>query len=216
MIVPRPYDRPISIQAASEEALETFTMRLPRWPIFELVSRNPLVRRSDRIEALVLALAIMVSLLAVPLAGAVGTAVYDSRRDVYAEQARTRHITTATITDDTAAQKISRTGEATMQARWSAFGLEHSGAVTAPSASESGDHVTIWVDNNGILADKPTPTSRAAVDAVTAAAAIWASVAAAAAILVAGTRAVCDRIRAIGWRQGIDTLVSRGGPSSQP
>jgi hypothetical protein len=216
MTVPRPHDRPISIQATPEDLLETFMMRLPRWSVFELVSRNPLVRSSDRIEALVLALAVVVSLLAVPLAGAVGTAVYDSRRDVYAEQTHTRHITTATITDDTAAQQISRTDDATMQARWSAFGTEHSGAVKAPSASKSGDHVAIWVDNNGVLADKPTPTSRAALDAATAAVALWASVAAAAAILVAGTRAVCNRIRAIGWRHGIDTLVSRGGPTGQP
>jgi len=146
----------------------------------------------------------------------VGTAVYDSRRDVYAQQAQTRHITTATITDDTAAQNISRTGDAAMQARWSAFGTEHSGAVTAPSASKSGDHIAIWVDSTGALADKPTPTGRAALDAVTAAVALWASVSAAAAILLAGTRAVCNRIRAIRWRHGFDALVRPGGPSGQP
>ncbi|GAA2791179.1 Rv1733c family protein [Mycolicibacterium pallens] len=216
MAAPRPHDRPISIQTTPDDVLETFTMRLPRWSVFELVSRNPLVRGTDRIEALVLTLAIVLSLLAVPLTGAVGTAVYDSRRDVYAQQAHTRHITTATITDDTAAQYISRTGDATMQARWSAFGSEHRGAVTAPNASKSGDHIAIWVDVTGALADKPTPTSRAALDAVTAAVALWAGVAAAAAILLAGTRAVCNRIRAIGWRHGIDTLVRPGGPSGQP
>ncbi|MGH3677775.1 MAG: hypothetical protein ACRDU5_18985 [Mycobacterium sp.] len=138
MTVPRPHDRPISIHATPDDALETFTVRLPRWPIFGLLSRNPLVRRSDRIEALVLALAVVVLLLAVPVAAAVGTVVHDSRRDVYAEQAQTRHVVTAT------------------------------------------------------------------------------SVAAAAAILVAGTRAVCDRIRAIGWRHDIDTLVGRDGQRGQP
>jgi hypothetical protein len=77
MTVPRPYDRPISIQAATGEAFETFTLRLPRWPIFGLFRRNPLLRASDRIEALVMALAVMVSLLAVQVAAAVGTAVHD-------------------------------------------------------------------------------------------------------------------------------------------
>jgi len=37
--------------------------------------RNPLVRVTDRLEALVIVLAIVVSLLAAPVAGAVGTAV---------------------------------------------------------------------------------------------------------------------------------------------
>lgn len=216
MTVPRPHDRQISIHATPDVALESFTVRLPRWPIFGLLSRNPLVRRSDRIEALVSALAVVVLLLAVPVAAAVGTVVHDSRRDVYAEQAQTRQVVPATITDETAAQKISRTGDATMQARWSAAGTEHRGAVKAPSATKPGDHVAVWVDNNGVLADEPTPTSRAAVDAVTAAVLMWASVAAAAAILVAGTRAVCDRIRAIGWQHEIDTLARPGRPTGQP
>ena len=129
MTVPRPHDHPISTHAAADEALETFTVRLPRWPIFGLFRRNPLLRASDRIEALVLALAVMVSLLAVPVAAAVGTAVHDSRRDVYAQQHHTRHLVTATITDDTAAQNISRTNTATMAARWTAAGAEHTGAV---------------------------------------------------------------------------------------
>lgn len=71
MLVPRPHDQPISIRATPEEVLETSGVRLPHWSIFGLVSRNPLVWRSDRIEALVLALAITVSLLAMPLASAV-------------------------------------------------------------------------------------------------------------------------------------------------
>ena len=122
MTVPRPHDRPISTHAPADEGLETFTVRLPRWPIFGLFRRNPLIRASDRFEALVMALAVMVSLLAVPVAAAVGTAVHDSRRDVYAQQHHTRHLVTATITDDTAAQNISRTNTATMAARWSAAG----------------------------------------------------------------------------------------------
>src|SRR4026209_844330 len=131
MTVPRPHDRPISTHATADEALETFTVRLPRWSIFGLFRRNPLLRASDRIEALVMALAVMVSLLAVPVAAAVGTAVHDSRRHVYAQPHHTRHLVTATITDDTDAPDISRTNTATMAARWSAAGAEHTGPVTA-------------------------------------------------------------------------------------
>jgi hypothetical protein len=138
MTVPRPHDRPISTHAAADEGMETFTVRLPRWPIFGLFRRNPLLRASDRLEALVLVLAVMVSLLAVPVAAAVGTAIHDSRRDVYAQQLHNRHLVTATITDDAAAQNISQTNTATMAARWSAAGTEHTGAVTAQSATEPG------------------------------------------------------------------------------
>ena len=129
-----------------------------------------------------MALAVMVSLLAVPVAAAVGTAIHDSHRNLYAQQHHNRHLVTATITDNAAAQNISRTNTATMAARWSAAGTEHTGAVEAQSATKPGDHVAIWVDDNGALTDEPTPTTRASVDAVTAALFMWAGVTAAAAI----------------------------------
>jgi hypothetical protein len=49
------------------------------------------------------------------------------------------------------------------------------------------------------------------MDAVTAALFTWAGVTAAAAILLAGTRAVGDRIRASRWQHAIDTLIGRDG-----
>ena len=85
---------------ADEAAMDTFTVRLPRWPILlRLLGRDPLVRTTDRIEALVLVLAVVVSLLAAPIAAAIGTAVYDTSRRTYAEQAHTRHTVAATVTD---------------------------------------------------------------------------------------------------------------------
>ena len=213
MMAPRPHDRPISTHATADELQETFTVRLPPWPIFGLFHRNPLLRGTDRIEALAMAVAVIVLLLAVPVAAAVGTAVHDSRRDVYAEQHHTRHLVTATITDDTAAQNISQT-TVTMAGRWSAAGEEHTGAVTAQSTTKPGDQFAIWVDDNGAATDEPTPTTRAGVDAVTAALFVWAGVTAAVAILLAGTRTVCDRIRAIRWQHALDTLVGRDGHKS--
>lgn len=211
MTVPRPHDRAISIHAPADEGMEAFTVRLPQWSLFRLFRSNPLVRTSDRIEALVVALAVMVSLLAVPVAGAVGTAVHDSRRDVYVQQHQTRHLVTATIIADTAGQDFSHTSTATMAARWSAAGSEHSGPVTAQSESEPGDEVAIWVDDKGALTNAPTSTTRAGVDAVTTALFMWAAVTSAVAILLIGTRAVCNRIRASGWQRAIDTLVGRDG-----
>ena len=58
---------------ADEAAMDTFTLRLPRWPILlRLLGRDPLVRTTDRIEALVVVLAVVVSLLAAPITAAVG------------------------------------------------------------------------------------------------------------------------------------------------
>ena len=87
-----------------DAAMDTFTVRLPRWPFVQwLFGRNPLIRLSDRVEALVLVFAVVVSVLAAPMAAAVGTAVYDSRSTFYAEQAQNRRTVTATVIDDSAA-----------------------------------------------------------------------------------------------------------------
>lgn len=209
---PGPHDQRGSGDLRADEAvMDVFTVRLPRWPILlRLRGRDPLVRTTDRIEALVLALAVVVSLLAAPLAAAVGTAVYDSRRLVYAEQAHTRHAVAATVTDVPASQQFLRTGTTTVSARWTSGDAEHTGAVTAQSTAKTGDTVEIWVDNGGAQVPAPTPTTRAAVEAVTGALVIWISVAATAAALFTVTRAVCDRIRFAGWQHDLDSVVGNG------
>jgi hypothetical protein len=55
--------------------METFTLAPVGGWIVRAFGRNPLVRTSDRIEALLLILAVAVALAAAPIAGAIGTAV---------------------------------------------------------------------------------------------------------------------------------------------
>lgn len=214
----RPHDQRGTAHWRTDKAeMDTFTVRLPRWPVLlRLRGRDPLVRRIDRIEALVLVLAVAVSLLAIPIAAAVGTAVHDSSRRAYAERAHNRHSVTATVTDVPASQQILRTGTITVPARWTAAGTEHTGTVKAQLTTKTGDPIEIWVDDTGAQALAPTSTTRAAVEAVMSVLAIWISVAAIAATLSTLTRAVCDRIRSAGWQQELDSLVGNGDGHQYP
>ncbi len=213
----RPNDQRGAIQwRADEAAMDTFTLRLPRWPILlRLLGRDPLVRTTDRIEALVFVLAVVVSLLAAPFTAAAGTAVYDSSRHIYAEQAHTRHTVTATVTDVPATQ-ILRTGTITVSARWIAGGAEHTGAVETQSTTKTGDTSEIWVDGTGAQVPAPTPTTRAAAEAAMGALVMWICVAAIAATLFTATRAVCDRIRFTQWQHDLDNLVGNGDGHQHP
>src|SRR6476661_9237263 len=124
--------------------MDTFALHLPRWPaVVRLLGRGPLVRATDRIESLVVVLAVVVSLVTIPIAAAVGTAAYDSRRAGYAEQADTRHTVAATVTDVPASQ-IVRTGTTTVVARWTAAGADHTGTLSAQSTTKIGDTIEIW------------------------------------------------------------------------
>ena len=50
--------------------METFTLDPRCWRVARIFARNPLVRRADRIEAAVMLVAIVASLVAIPLTGA--------------------------------------------------------------------------------------------------------------------------------------------------
>jgi hypothetical protein len=194
--------------------MEMFTLRLPWWPILRLFSRNPLVRTVDRAEAVVVVVAVVVSLLAAPFAAAaVGTAVDDARSHVYAEQARTRHAVTATVTDvhPIGAQPAAPHEVITAPARWVIGESEHIGAVKARPTVQIGDRADIWVDDEGQQVDEPTALSRAADDAVVAAVVIWLIVIAATAALLALIRAMLDYVRKAGWQHDIDDLLCHGG-----
>ena len=79
--------------------MQTFTLSFGSW-LRRLSVRNPLVRTSDRIEAAAILLVFVVALLAAPVAGAVGTVVYDNLTHRFAADRLTRHEVAATVTHD--------------------------------------------------------------------------------------------------------------------
>lgn len=191
-------------------AMETFTVRWPRWRFVRLFGRNPLLRVGDRVEALVMVFAVVVSLLAAPIAAAVGTAVYDSRRPFYAEQARERHLVTATVTDPGKKPSMNPDNPNTVTARWFAAGAEHTGVIKTRKEFKPGDSVGIWVRQDGTQVGPSAPTKTAGEEAALAAVGTWSAVAVGAAALVVGTRAVFNHVRHARWDQEIEHLVGDG------
>ncbi|MGB9308477.1 MAG: hypothetical protein WCB92_33765 [Mycobacterium sp.] len=204
MTTPQPdHQRPTGHWPDEDAAMDTFAVGSPRWLVVRLFGRNPLIRISDRVEALVLVLTVAVSLLAAPIAAAVGTALYDSRSRLYAEQAQTQHMVTATVIDSPA-----RSDTITVRARWFAAGAEHTGAVKAAPTVKPGDSIDIWVDKDG--SHVGAAVMSAADEAIVVALAIWSSVAIAAAALFAGTRAYLDGVRHAGWQRDSEHLIGDG------
>lgn len=206
MTTPKPNDQRLTDHRLYHDAtMDTFTVRTPRWRFVRLFGRNPLVRASDRVEALVLVLAIVVTLVAVPIAAAIGTVVHESRSQAYAEQAQDRQVVAATVIDSAAESAGGKT--MTVPARWVVGGMENTGLVKTRQALKPGDAIDIWVGRDGSQVDAPTPVRAAAEEAVVAAAGTWLSVAAAAAGIVVGTRAALDRLRHARWQHDFDNLV---------
>jgi hypothetical protein len=185
---------------------------VPRWRMLRACGRNPLVRGIDRVELLIVVLGILVALVSVAYAGALGTAVHDARSRVYIAQAQTRHTLIATATEDSTI--VSRVDDSTatrVNARWQVDGTEHSGIFNWDHAVKTGDPLMIWVDRNGDPVDPPAPTSQAVEDAVGVAYVAWQSVVLVTAALVWLGRSYLDRRRDSAWERDIRCLIDDGG-----
>lgn len=194
-------------RSEDDSAMETFTVPLPRRLFVRLFGRNPLIRTTDRVEALILVLAVAASLLAIPIGAAVGTAVHDSRSRLYAEQVQTRRPVTATVTGESHPRRNLESSTVTVPARWVAAGAERTGDVTAPLAAKIGDDIEIWIDDEGFPVARPLNTARD--EALAFAIATWWGVSLVTAALFARARITLDRLRYDRWQQNFDRLVER-------
>jgi hypothetical protein len=191
--------------------MQSFVIRPMTWPVLRLFSRNPLVRTSDRIETVVVALAVVLVIIATACAGVVGTAIYDAKAQTYREQAQTRHAVMATAVTDGEPAVLPETTAFTVQARWRLNGVDHADLLGWNTSAKAGEQLPIWVDDLGNRVEKPSPVERAAVDALSTAVVGWLIVIAATAQVVVVVRAHASRMRDAQWERDIRLLVDEDG-----
>lgn len=162
-----------------------------RWLRILPWSRSPLMRGSDRIEAVVRVLAVVLLLVAVPVAAATGTASYTAAADHIRSENSTKVAVQATLVADpvvTGSQTPSAaadSGRATTTAqapvRWVRNGRAAQATVEVPESAVRGGAIGIWLGPDGRPTPAPTPSQTAGFvgfgAGFTLLAAIWAVVA---------------------------------------
>jgi hypothetical protein len=188
------------------------TVRLHRrsWWVVCAFGRNPLLRRTDRIEAIVTAVAIIVAVAVIPIAAAVGAAVYGSRAQLYAEEAQTRHSVAATVIESNPDTSQPQITTRVVRATWGAGGAQRTDWFLTDRVAKVGDQLNIWVNDAGERAPSPTPISQAGIDAVGAGAGMWFAVALALTVLAAMIRSPLNRIRSAQWERELKSLAGGG------
>ncbi|WP_204079487.1 hypothetical protein [Mycobacterium riyadhense] len=190
--------------------MQTFTLDPRRWLLARIVGRNPLLRRTDRIEALAILLALVMSLLAVPVAGVVGAVAYEARYQLYDQEAQARRPVTATVMN--AATTLDGDGNHTVvQAKWVAAVGERSGLFEHREPVNPGENAEVWVDIHGNLALPPTPTWHAVGDAVATALLTLLIIGLAITLVHVVVRSRLDRLRDAQWGHEIARLQEHGG-----
>jgi hypothetical protein len=192
--------------------METVTLGFVRWPwTIRALGRNPLVRFGDRVEAILLIMAFVTALLAVPVAGAIGTAVYSARAQVYSDEATSRHTVAATAIGDSTLIVARYSQTFRVPVGWRVKGAERVGSLDLPYETKAGDQLDVWVDGSGNQVAAPTPSSRAVIGAVCAGAGAWLVVMTGVAGLSAFVRSLLIRRRHRGWDREWAVLVSDDG-----
>ncbi|MEY8017649.1 hypothetical protein [Mycobacterium servetii] len=193
--------------------METFTWDPRRWLIARVFGRNPLLRPADRIEALVVLVALVAALVAVPVAGVVGAATYGARDRSYAQQARERHPVRAQVTD----AHPGELGATVAQIRWPAAGGEQrSGTLRLDDPVKPGEGVDIWADGAGNLTAPPTPAWHAVGAAAGTVVLTLLCASAVLGLLLAAVVYELDRVREARWERELRTLVQDGGRTNRP
>ncbi|KKC04730.1 hypothetical protein AWC17_26500 [Mycobacterium nebraskense] len=183
--------------------METFTLDPRCWRVARVLGRNPLLRRTDRIEALVILVALVVSLVAVPVAGVVGAVTYGARDRVYTQEAHQRHRVMATVAD----ARVEDLGVTVVQAKWPGPNGERRGTLELMEHAKAGGTIEIWVDGDGNPVVPPTPTWLAAGEAVGVAVVTALAVTLVMAALVAVVQSRLDRARDALWERDIKFLA---------
>jgi hypothetical protein len=191
--------------------MDTFTMDPRRWRVGRVVARNPLLRRSDRVEALVGLIAVLATLIAIPIAVVAGAIAYDARAQLYAHEAHDRRLVTGTVTD----ARHQDMDSTVAQAWWPNDGGGRTGTLYLTSPVNAGDSIKLWVDRDGKPTSPPNPAWHAVGDAVGAAGLVVLIAGLGAASLVVAVRSRLDRGRDAQWDRDLRCLVDDGGRTNR-
>lgn len=189
--------------------MQTFSTEPRHWFVTRIVGRNPLIRRTDRIEALTILLALVASLFAVPVSGIVGATIYTARHERHDQEVRTHHLVTATIINVVAASDKDA-NHVVVQAHWTVDGDHRASFDVRPPASDV-SHMDIWVDAEGNLTNPPTPAWHALADAVGVAIATAMMIGLTVAWLRIEVQSRLDRLRHAQWDRDIRSLQRNDG-----
>jgi hypothetical protein len=173
---------------------------ITRWWLLAACGRNPLVRAVDRLELLVIALAILVGLFAAAGAGALGTAVHEARSSTYAAEAQVRRSATAPPV-----------AGASIQAGANVGSRQRIGAPQTYPVSQQVDPQMGRDLDSGRRVEMAHSTSRATAEAIGIACVAWQAVVIVVASLVWRNRSRCDHTRDALWEKDIRELLDDGG-----
>jgi hypothetical protein len=188
-------------------SLHTFALRC-RWYLRAL-DRNPLVRASDRLEALAFLGLLVMTLLAIPFAAGVGHQTYDSTVRIVEEEAQSRHSVQAVVIEASTAPLTDPGTPQYVRVQWRDGTQQRTENVVNPDPGivKAGADLTIWLDSRGKVVAAPLTPADASVDATTVGWTVWLLAVVFIGLTGLGIRHGLDRSRARTWDRALHRLA---------
>lgn len=159
---------------------------------------NPLMRASDRLEAMFAGAAVCFAVFALPLSVAAGTATHDSMVERAIRDETSKHAVTAMVVTD-ATPSYDRTLMSSATVRWTAAGASHTTSMTIRPDAKTGDSLDIWVDAAGEQVPPPKTRADATKEAVSIGVLTWFGLAGGGFAAAGVLHVLLDRRRLADW-----------------
>jgi len=168
---------------------------------------NPLVRVSDRLEALVVLVVFATALIAVPVAATAGDLVRQTGLRNAEVQASTRHPVDAVVVVGSTAPPTEFDGPASVRAQWHEGTNLRTENVISPETVHAGDPMKLWLDEQGKVVPAPISANDADLAAISAAALVWAAIVSGAVLTALTVRLTLDRSRDREWERELHLMA---------
>ena len=176
-----------------------------------LFRRHPLVRGSDRLDAWIQVLGWLTAVAMISVAGAFGTAMYDTERRNIADQQLSRHQVQAIAVGVGIVVEHRYNTIVLIPAVWDNAGVQHRDTVRYGKELNVGDRFSIWIDQSGRHVQAPMAPRNAVTDGAGFAAMFWLISVGLILSVVRQVRWLIDRQRYARWDSDFDALVHGNG-----
>jgi hypothetical protein len=171
------------------------------------LGRNPVVRGSDRVEALVVLAVLIIGIFAIPFAAHVEDQTYRSHLPIAAEQARSRHSVPAVVVQGSVGMPTDFDTPLSVRVQWHEGATLRTEDVISPGTVETGAPMTIWLDTAGKVVPAPLTPTDIKISAVSVGWTVWVLIAVFSGLAAVGVRVSLDRHRARAWDRALRLMA---------
>jgi hypothetical protein len=174
---------------------------------FRALGPNPLMRASDRLEALAVFAVLGAALFAVGVSSAAGNLLYDTGVHAATEAAHSRHPVETVVVQGSVALPLEFDGPDYVGVQWRDGTRLRSEQVVTAGTVNAGDPLRIWLDDAGKVVAEPPTTDDARMSATIAAATVWIAIVACAAMVAFGIVRGLERSRDRAWDRELHLMA---------